>query len=215
MVVWPVVPLIRTEIMVVDFPEALNRVKSVTKLFFTQQVRDSSTFLPEVRQNPCLEGDTYSIVRPDGSEVVRTFLQFSSQFELPQAENNSSIAKLIENATLPAARDVAGQIDGSFLRFISGEAQAVGNVITGTLENPGESIIKALQGIQIEFDDDDRSKPMLPTISLHPNTYRPFLEKWVALSESEKLAFEERFEQVMCAKYDEHIKNMESRKLTD
>ncbi len=69
--------------------------------------------------------------------------------------------------------------------------------------------------IEIDFDDDDRSKPSLPFLVMHPTVAQKAMEEEKNLTEEEKKDFEEKQQKILDAKYKDYMEREDKRKLID
>lgn len=67
----------------------------------------------------------------------------------------------------------------------------------------------------INFENDDRSKPIMPTIFAGSEAVKALLESETKLTPEKRASNNERHEIIMDKKYAEHMLDLESRKLID
>jgi hypothetical protein len=151
-----------------DYPKLKKDLASQLTRFLQDRTRAYLGPLAEIRRLRAFEGDAFSIVRAGEEEEPHEFddvesIVTISNDELPTMTLESLLAKLDE-----AAEGIARQIAQGIYRTIFEATERAGAVLdTGGQQVSAQTILDALSGMQIDFNDDGTAR--FPQIHIHPD----------------------------------------------
>jgi len=201
--------------MITDFPEAKKEIRKALDSIMRAQVKQNAPMLSLIGSKTLHEGDSMGVIYEDGRHVVDPLQRAESQFSVSREEIVTMKPEDLMAKVSTAAKDIAGQMEGYLFQTIDKSIEESGNTIPGNPELSPEAILIALEKIQIDFEDDDRSKPVMPTIVSGPGAFEKLKEHEAKATKAEKLEFEEKQKAIMDGKFKEHLANLASRKLVD
>lgn len=201
--------------MIADFPEAKKVIKKALDATLRQQVKQKAPTLSLVPRKSLFEGDKMSVYRPDGSKSINEFRRVQSEFTISKKEAETGASGDIMEKISLAAEDMAGQMERGFFQTLTETIENAGNVIPGNPALTPDAILKGLEMITVDFEDDDREKPRRPTIVAAPGAVDDLMRAEAARSEAEKLLYKEKEKAILDKKYEEHMADLESRKIVD
>ena len=201
--------------MITDFPEAKGKIKKTLDAILRQQVKQNSPMLQMVSKKMLHEGNKLGVLHSDGRHVVDELQYVESKFfiarkDVPTLKPGDFVTKVVD-----AAKDMAGQMEKKFFKTIDDSIKESGNAIPGNPELGPESILSALEMVAIDFEDDDRSKPIKPSLFAGPDAVKKLMEKEAAATPEEKADYYKREEVILDRKYQEYLKDLELRKIID
>jgi hypothetical protein len=201
--------------MIVDFPEAKRAAQKVLDSILRQQIKQKTPTLNLVARKKLFEGNSMSVTRPDGTREKNEFRIAESRFSIPQKEiPNTTATDMIEKISA-AAEDMAGQMERGFFQDLEKSMAETNRQIPG---NPGltpDGILKGLENIWIDFEDDDRSKPVKPSIIASPEAVDQLKKIAAETTPEEKHRYEEKEKVILDKKYKEYMEDLKSRKIID
>ena len=110
---------------------------------------------------------------------------------------------------------MATQIETNMFQSLNDSINRNGNVISGNPELNPDSFLDALESMPVDFEDDDRAKPIHPTVFANSSTIDKLLEIESKKTSKEKVDLQKRKENILDKKYKEHLDDLESRKIID
>lgn len=169
-----------------------------------------SPLLAQIQSHHQVEGDRFSYETHDGDIQRDTFKAFRTPVTtrvLPSPiEQESEIVQKLDEA----AQDIAKQHMRLLFTTVTESSQRAGTAYdAGGRPFHMGMFLDALEGMQVDFDDDGR--PKLPTIVMHPDQLKiigPKLAEW-----EKDPALHARWEQVLAKKKDEWRDRESRRKL--
>ena len=204
--------------MISDFPKAEKEIRKLMDVVLKETVKQSAPMFSRTNRIPSHEGDKTGLLHPDGTHDVRGLKSFQSQFSIPHKDIPQLKDTELINKVTDMGEDIAGQIERNIFQTMNQSIKRSRNTIPGNPETGPESILKAIlkgmERIQIDFEDDDRNKPIMPTIE-PPDVAEKLKEKEKNLTEEEKAEYQKKLDVILDKKHKEHLEDLESRKLTD
>ena len=161
------------------------------------------------------EGDKMGTLFTDGRHSVRDLHHVQSGFSIPQEDIPSMKPSDLLDKFAGVAVDMAGQMERGFLQLIDESLEGTDNVISGSMEFNHDFILIGLEKMRISFEDDDRTKPVKPTIFASPELINKLIQAESEATPEEKEAYRQKEEIIMNKKYEEYLKDLKSRKLVD
>jgi len=201
--------------MITDFPEAKKEIKKAIDSVLRTKVKQSAPMLSLVGGKTLHEGDSMGVIHEDGRHVVSPFQHAESQFSVSREEMLTMKPDDLITKVGTAAEDMAGQMERHLFQAIDESVKESGNTIPGNPELSPEAILIALEMIVVDFEDDDRSKPVMPTIVTGPGAYEKLKEQEEKATEEEKREYKMKQEAIMDKKYQQHLEDLASRKIVD
>lgn len=161
------------------------------------------------------EGDSMGVVHEDGRYVLSPSHHAESQFSVSREEVLTMKPDDLMAKVSTAAEDMAGQMERDLFQSLDESIKESGNTIPGNPELSPESILIALEMITVDFEEDDRSKPVMPTLVTAPGAFEKLKEHEAKATEEEKEEYKRRQEAIMDKKFKEHNAGLASRKIVD
>jgi hypothetical protein len=201
--------------MITDFPEIKKEIKRVVDAVLRQKVKENAPAMSLANKVTLHEGNKLGVIHPDGKHVVNELQYVESGFTIPKKEIPVLKPDDFMAKVSAAAEDMAGQMERGLFQKIDESVKEGGNTIPGNPELSPDSILTALEMITIDFEDDDRAKPVKPSIFADPVAINKLLEKIAQLTPEQKAINESREKTIIDKKYEEHLKDLDSRKIVD
>lgn len=201
--------------MITDFPEAKREIKKTVDAVLRQKVKQNAPMLSMVNKKTLHEGDKMGVLHADGKHVVTDLQYAESQFTVSQKEVSTLKPEDLLARVSTAAEDMAGQIERGLFKTMDDSVKESGNTIPGNPELGPDSILTALEMISVDFEDDDRTKPVKPSIVAAPAAVQKLMEKEAKATPEEKEEYRKKEEAIMDRKYEEHMADLKSRKIID
>lgn len=120
----------------------------------------------------------------------------------------------IQQLLLKLAEDLAHKIEEGALKKFGEILEHTGNTVVERGPLSPESFLRSLEIMQVDFDD-VRDRPHLPSIVLHPETFRKLKERTDQMSAEELEAIERRRQEILDKKFEEYVSRENNRKLVD
>jgi len=201
--------------MIVDFPDAKRVMMKALNALLRQQLRDKAPMMSLIKHKGIFEGHQNSIVRADGSSEVSDLHVVEGGFSIAQQDVATTTFADVAEKMAAAAEDMAGQLERNVFRTLTETITKVGNAISNPLPPGREVVLQALEKIWIDFEDDDRAKPVKPTIVAHPTTVEAMMKREATRTEPENREFDRREAAILDQKYKEYMANLASRAIMD
>ena len=202
--------------MIVDFVSIKERLERIATLRLRREIEKRTPILSMIGKHLLHEGSKYSFETVDHEKREMKFQKAETTITLSRQEMGRISHQEIMAKIETSAEEMARQMERGTLQTLSEELERVGNTISGGGKpfSP-ETILQGLQMIQIDFEDDSRDKPQLPTwvISLELAAKTKIQE--AAMAEEEKAEFEVKFQAILDQKYEEFLVREGTRKLID
>ena len=201
--------------MITDFPDIKKELKKVVDAILREKVKQNAPLLSMVNKKILHEGDKLGVTHPDGRHVVNDLKYVESKFFIPQKDIPTMKTEEFLDKISIAAEDMAGQMEGGMFKTIDESIKESGNTIPGNPELGPESILSALDMIFIDFENDDRSKPIKPSIVAAPAAAEKLMKLEANTTPEEKEKYRKREEVILDKKYAEYMEDLKSRKIID
>lgn len=201
--------------MITDFPEVKRKIKKVLDTLLKQKVKQSAPVYSMVNKVTLHEGDKLGVFHADGNHKITEMRYIESQFtildkEIPTLDSDKIVEKVSK-----AAEDMAGQLERGLFKTLDETMKETGNIIPGNPELGPESILTALEMVSIDFEDDDRNKPVKPSIIAAPAAAKKLIELEAKTTPEEKKEYQRREDEILDRKYKEYMSDLESRTIID
>ena len=201
--------------MITDFPDAKKAIKKLIDSVLKEEVRKRAPMSHLVNRHTLHEGDKIGVVYSDGRHEVNELQYVQSEFSVATKDIPTMKPGDFLDKVSAAAEDMAGQMERGLFEKMNDVAQESGNTIPGNPELSPESILVALERLSIDFEDDDRLKAVKPSIVTAPAAYERLKVLDAKLTPEEREDLKRREEAIMDRKYEEHLRDLESRKIID
>lgn len=201
--------------MITDFPEAKKEIKKAVDAVLRQKVKQNAPMLSMLNKKTLHEGDKMGVLHADGRHVVSDLQYAQSEFTITHKEVPTLKPEDLLSRVSTAAEDMAGQIERGLFKTIDDSIKEGGNTIPGNPELGPDSILTALEMISVDFEDDDRTKPVKPSIVAAPAAVEKLMETEAKATPEEKEEYRKKEEAIMDKKYEEHMADLRSRKIID
>lgn len=201
--------------MITDFPEAKQLIGKALRLDLEKKIEQSAPLLSAIGHITVREGDRLGIIYEDGHHVVNDFQEAGSSFSVARDEVSKVKPETLVANMNNVAKDMAEQMEGHILQTLNETIAQSGNAVYESSTSGFEFVLGALERLPINFKDDDRLKPVPPTFVLHP-TQGVKLQQCFANASQEKMReFEGKLAAVLDRKFQEHLADLDSRRLVD
>ncbi|HYD93347.1 MAG TPA: hypothetical protein VEB18_02740 [Candidatus Paceibacterota bacterium] len=201
--------------MIVDFPEPKKQIKKLLDQVLRQKVKQKAPTMSLGSRKTIFEGTVLSVIQADGTREESEMRAAESTFVISREQiPNTSMTDMIEKIDA-AAHDMAGQIERDLFETLKAAIQKSGNTIPGNPPLSPDAILTMLEKMAVDFEDDDRSKPVRPTIIASPEAFEAFQKINAETTPEERAVYDERERVIMDKKYAEYMTDVESRKLID
>ena len=201
--------------MIVDFPEAKQKIKQTYDTILRQQVKQKAPTWSMGSRKMLFEGDKLAVFRADGTKDVSEMRAAQSEFSIPREDIQNVTAEDMVEKLSAAAEDMAGQIERGLFETLNDAVDKSGNWIPGNPALTPEGILQGLERIWIEFEDDDREKPIKPTIIAAPEAVEKLMQAAEKETKEDKQQYYEKEKVILDRKYKEYMADLSSRKLID
>jgi hypothetical protein len=151
----------------------------------------------------------------DGRHVITDLMYVHSEFSIPQKDIPTMETTELLNKVSDVAEDMAGQMERNLFKTLTESIEESGNIIPGNPKLSPESVLTALEMVSIDFEDDDRSKPIRPSLIASPVAVEELMKIDAETTPEEKEKYRKKEQAIMDKKYEEHMKDLESRKIID
>ncbi|MBU4339069.1 hypothetical protein KKD57_05985 [Patescibacteria group bacterium] len=201
--------------MLADFPEAKKIIKKTIDLVLQQKVRQNAPLFNMINKKMLHEGNKMGALHANGRHIVNDLQHVQSGFTVAKQDIQKMNANDLIDKVSTVAEDMAGQIERGLFKSIDESIKESGNVIPGNPELSPESILSALEKVSIDFDDDDRSKPVRPSLFAAQAAVKKLMESDAKTTPEEKEIYKKKEKAILDKKYEDHLKDLESRKIVD
>ena len=201
--------------MITDFPEAKKRIEKMLNFILRQKVRQFSPMLSMFKKKILHEGNKIGVVYEDGRQVIDDLKYMQSEFSIEKKEATTIKADDLLNKLSAAAEDMAGQIERSMMQAIDESICESGNTISANAELGPDSILEALEAVTIDFEDDDRTKPIMPSLMAAPSTIQRLQEMDAKVTPEKMSEYRKKEEEIINQKYEEYINDLNSRRIIE
>lgn len=201
--------------MLADFPEEKKVIKKMVDTVLQQKVKQNAPLLNLINRKSLHEGNKMGVLHADGRHVVNDLQHAQSEFSVAQQDIPTMKAEDLLAKVSTVAEDMASQIERGLFKTLNESITESGNVINGNPELSPESILVALEMIAVDFEDDDRAKPVKPSLIAAPAAVEKLMEHEAKSTQAEKDAYLKKEEAILDKKYEEYLEDLKSRKIVD
>lgn len=201
--------------MIVDFVSIKEKLNQGLDILLREEVKKRTPFLGMVGKFLIHEGNKSSYETIEHEKKNLEFKKAESSFMVTREEMNKMTFKDIIQKIQTLAEDMAGQMERGTFQTLLEEIEKAGQNIKGNPPFSPEAFLQGLKMIEIDFDEDSRDKPRLPTIIMHPSQFAKVKEQEAKMTEEEKMDFDKKMKQILDKKYEEYIVRESKRKLVD
>ncbi len=201
--------------MITDFPEAKKKIKHTLDEILRAKVKQNAPMLSMVNQRIMHEGDKLGIIDQNGEHKISPIKLVQSEFYISNEEAKDIKMEDVISKVISAGEDMAGKIERDILQTIDKSIKESGNIIPGNPELSAEAILAALEMMPIDFEEDDRSRPIRPSLVAAPAAVEKLMQAEASSTEAEKKEYRKKEEKILDKKYTEYIKDIESRIIMD
>lgn len=201
--------------MIVDFVSIKQRLDQTINIFIREEIKKRTPFLSEVGRQLLHEGDKHSYETVDHEKGTMEFQEAGSSFQLTQDQMGKITFGEIFERMAALADDMAKQMEGNVFRKLSKEMEERNRTVPGSVPFSRDTLLKALEMMQIDFEDGLREKPQLPSLVIHPEALAKAQEQEAGMTEEEKKAFDEKEEHILDRKFQEYMEREGKRKIVD
>lgn len=201
--------------MIVDFPEIKNKINKDWNAALKAEVQKRVPMIEDSNKRIVHEGNKMGILRENGHYDVTIMESIESSVAIKFEEIPSlTFQQMMQNISV-MADEIADQLGKNMLRAVDKAVEETGNTIASPNGLTTEWILEALEKIAVSFINDDRKTPVMLTVYAAPEVVSKHSEHFNALSEDEKLAFNQKYEEILDKKFQEHLIDLSSRKIID
>ena len=168
-----------------------------------------------INKKTLFEGDKLGVLHADGKHVVKNLTYVESQFFIPQKDIPTLDPKVLMEKVSGAAEDMAGQMERGMFKEMDESMKESGNIIPGNPELGPDSILKGLEMVFVDFEDDDRTKPVKPSIVAGMAAFEKLKELEAKVTPEEKKQYQKKEKVILDKKYEEYMQDLRSRKIID
>lgn len=201
--------------MLTDFPEIKKEIMKLYNIALRTQVKQSSPILNMVNKKFLFEGDRMGTLASDGSHEISHLKLVESKMVITKEEAPNINQEEVINKLSTMAQDMAGQMERDLLQAMTDAASKNGNTVTGNPELSPEAILIAMEMTHIDFENDDRNKPIKPAIIASPEAVEKLKQTHASSTPEELERFEKRQNEILDKKFQEHVDDLNSRKIVD
>lgn len=201
--------------MIVDFPSIKQKLDRIADIYLRAEVDKRMPFLREVGKHRLHEGDKHSYETVDNVERDLAMQEAGTSFSLTREQMACISFPEILKKLDEIAEEMANQIEGGTLQRLSDELEEQGRTVPGNPPLSPETLLQALETVQIDFDEDARDKPNLPMLVLHPDAAVRALEQEAAMTEEERERFDRKQAEILDLKYHEYMEREARRRIVD
>ena len=152
--------------MLPDFPDLKREMDEFLTRFLRSRVQFYEGVVSEVPQHTIHEGDENFIVRPDKSEDKMEMVRLEHALELKLDELVKLTLPDVLSRLDKIAKEIASKKSKYFFETLSKVAEKTGNVVNGKGQPlSAETMLKALEAIQVDFDKSGQIKDMTIVVS--------------------------------------------------
>jgi len=201
--------------MIIDFITIKNELQNSLNILLRSEVQKRTPFLSSIDSHIQHEGRkaTYQTDTQEIKDII--YKAVSSGFSYTWEEMSKLTLEDIIKKMEEVAEDMAGQMERGAFKNIFEEIEKVGNTIPGNPSFSPDALLKGLEMVHIDFTDDDRTKPRLPTVYVSPAQAEKVKEEEAKATLADKQQFKEKEEKILDKKYEEFMEREGKRKLVD
>jgi len=200
--------------MIVDFISIKEELRQSINIFLREEVKRHTPFLSRLGRSYVHEGNRTSYETVNHKKKNLDYKKAESGFSFTQEEISKMTFGDIIKKIQQSAKDMAGQMERGAFQTLKETIDKTGNVVSGNPPFSPEAFLKALEMVEIDFDD-SRDRPNLPSLIMHPKLAQKAKEQEAQMTKKEKREFDKNKEQILDKKYEDYVARENKRKLVD
>lgn len=202
--------------MITDFPDVKKIITDSVNQLLKQKLKEKGTLQSLANRKNLYEGDQFGLVNEDGSSDVGPLQSTESTVTIEKKDLENNASEHLVGKVDELAENMSANIEQGLAKTMLDSAEKnTGAFVKGKGDFSADGMLDALEALPIEFEDDDRSKPVAPFLATDPDTFRKIKEQEAEITPAEQEVFDIRQNAIYDTKYAEHMKDVESRKITD
>lgn len=201
--------------MIADFPDIKKFLHKQLNDFLKQNVKSWAPLSTLARRKRMHEWNRMSVQQEGEGPRINEIKKIESKLTISDEEMVDMWPEAFLWKISSVANDMASQMEQHALTMINEAVSEVWNVLEGNPEISTDVILRGLEMIYIDFENDDRSKPVMPTIFLGHEAWEKLFSDYAKLSDDKKKTFESENEKILDKKYREYMEDVASRKIID
>jgi hypothetical protein len=198
--------------MIPDFPVQKERLLKFWDYYIGKKQKQILGIFANIPTYTHHEGETWEIIRVDGSSSESTYNKFVTVFSIPNSDlpnlTPPKIAKMLDSVV----EDLAKQQHEKFFEEILKATEKAGtNVNAKGQPLTKELFLEGLNRIDLSFDQEGKLIP--PTIIMHPDAWDKYNKEITNWEKDPKFRF--RYQEIINRKREEWYARESRRKLVD
>jgi hypothetical protein len=196
--------------MLPDLPEIKGELHALYMAEFRARLNAYLGIVSDAKRSFIVEGETTSIVRPDGAVEDTTLRRASAEATVPLDEVPALNHDKVRIILSKMADEMAAQISKGFFQDINNAVEKIGNVVSAEGKPPtADKIFEIWEKIHIAFNTD--GTPQMPSIVVGTELVEPMRKIMAAIETDPTLR--SRMDALMVKKFEEWRAREADRKL--
>lgn len=185
-------------------------------LIIRDEIQKNSPMLSNIKHSSVNEGDKLGILRENGEFEVSEFELFQAEITLSNDEfDNLSQEQIGDKIYMLLAQQLSEKMSKSVIGKIDEAVAKNGNIVDSPNGLTNEWVLEATKKMSLSFIDDDRSKPVIQTITVSPEIAEKYRIYSNSLTDKERESFSKSYQELLDIKYQEFLLDLKSRQLID
>ena len=197
--------------MLPDFPKLKIRLNKKFEAMVSEKIQENP-LLSQIRRTIVHEGNTFTVTSYDGYSTKSDYEKFASEFNIDADTVRKKGPDAFYEKIPILSKEIADKMSQHTIDTLEKVTEATGNVVRSKEGITPNSILEALEKIEIGFDEN--GNPIMPTIVMSPHDFEVFKSKekeW----EAQAPALEARRKEIIDKKRKEWVDKESNRKLVD
>jgi hypothetical protein len=197
--------------MLPDYPVLKRRLKEKFEAMVSEKIQENP-LLSKMQRTVVHEGNTFTVTSYEGYSTKSEYEEFASGFNI---DVNTIIEKglyAFYEKVPSISKDMADKMEHQTINTMKKVTEATGNVVASKDGITPNSILDAIEKMEIGFDES--GNPIMPTILMSPHDFEVIKSKekeW----EAQAPAIEARRKEIIEKKRKEWVDRESHRKLVD
>ena len=201
--------------MLADFPEVKKEIQKFLAVVMHQQMNQKTPMASSGRNKFVYEGDKMGTVFPNGQVRVRELKSLHSEFSIPQKDIKTLGPRELLEKVMGMAEDMASQMERALLQALDEAIEESGNTISFGPDFNTDFLLAGLERMPVNFEDDDRNKPIKPILFAGPDTIEKLKDQVLHSTPEEREEYDRKEAEILDKKYEEYLEDLASRKIVD
>lgn len=201
--------------MIANFPEIQKKIDKIVTAYLRQEINNKAPMLNLAGKKRYYEGEKMWTVKSDWTLSISEFQKVESSFSISDDEMKTIDATHLLNKVSGVAEDMANKMERGMFDLIHEVTTETWNVIEAKKEDFPSSLLLMIEKIYIDFINDNRDTPSMPTIFAGPEMITQMKESFDKMTPEEKSKYDAKHKLVMDKKYEQFLSDLNCRKLTD